>query len=660
MSNEREDKNVETIKVLLIEDDPDITQTILTYLNNKESTTSETNKDINIEKYECNFDIIHKRTLTSAVNCILEGDQDLFDVVLVALGLPNGQGLDVFKKISNCCQKCPIIIISQHLDEAQEAVKLGAQDYIYKPDLTREVLIKAIRYSILRKDILLKKIKESGLELSIYEIFMEILNKAWVSDFDVLTKLIKEKIIEYTESEDAYIGIINEEKTKIVGTGQYEFYEKICHNIDGNLCDGCELSIDSFGDTSSFWGMAYNAGKSIVINNMSEYINNFENCVITVKNIIFVPLFLNDKIIGQISVVNKRKGKFTEFDVNLIRRLGNMYAVCIQKLRYEVSIHKEKEEFRKLVETTQAIIYSSDFRNNFKFTFVNDVMSKKTGYSKEELLNMSAIDLLTPTGYKIFSERITKIMNKEEVPAVLEYEVRDKEGNPGWVLITAEFIYENSNVVGANVIGIDVTERKLIQQDLLNSQARLTLALEATTDGIWEYNIKTGATFFSPRYQTMLGYEPGELGDTVNIWIDHLHPDEKEEITNELDKMYKGLTCKYINGNVYTNQFRMRCKNGEYKWIQSRGKIVERDGNNLPIRLIGSHLDITAEKELECALKKEENDRNKLFEKKISEVIDDFSSYGKYHNSRVNQLNNIIQSLEKVNFPVGEATHDGS
>jgi len=650
---------VENIHVLLIEDDSEISKMILSYLKNDEYyTVSKTNSEaLALKEYECTFDVIHKETLKEAVDCILAEGDEKFDVVLVALGLPNGEGLEVFEKINNCCKSCPIIIISKYIEEALEAVKRGAQDYIYKPNLTREVLIKAIRYAILRKNILLKKTRETEVEAAIYDIFINILKSEWT--FDILSKIIKEKITEFTESDLVYIGILNEEGTEINGEGQKEFYEKICKCHD-DCFPGYRLIVNKFNKAHNFWGMAYNSGEALLINDIIEYRNrvNPADCEVSAKNLILVPITFNNKIVGQVSVANKIKGWYTQFDINLVKRLANMFAVSLQKLNYETQINKEKEQFRKLVETTQAIIYSISFNAHDKFVFVNDVMCQKTGYTKEELLGIKLENLLSPRSYHDFVERLKKLAKGEPIEQTTEYEIIGKNGNIGWVLITAEHLYDNnSHIVGANVIGIDITEKKKIEESLHIYQERLSLALEATTDGIWEYDIRTGKTYYSPRYQKMLGYGPEELEPSVNTWISLLHPEDHDRCVEELNKMYKGLPTKLLKGNVYTNQFRMKCKNGEYKWIQSRGKILEYDDDGTPARFIGSHLDITAEKELEIALRKEERERNSLVESKISEVIEEFSSYDTYHDLRVKQLDDIIQSLEDVSFPLGVRVH---
>jgi len=139
-----------------------------------------------------------------------------------------------------------------------------------------------------------------------------------------------------------------------------------------------------------------------------------------------------------------------------------------------------------------------------------------------------------------------------------------------------------------------MTERRQVAEDALReSQERLYLALEATNDGLWDLNSQTGEVYYSPRWYTMLGYEPGELPSTYITWANLLHPD---------DRSYAEARVKNFLENdeaVYSAEFRMRAKNGDWHWIHSRGKGFGRDSKGNNARMIGTHIDITERKQAE-------------------------------------------------------------
>ncbi len=114
---------------------------------------------------------------------------------------------------------------------------------------------------------------------------------------------------------------------------------------------------------------------------------------------------------------------------------------------------------------------------------------------------------------------------------------------------------------------------------------RLHLALEAASDGFWDWDIPSGKTYFSPRYFTMLGYEPDELEQSFATWESLLHPDDRERT--------KATVFAHLEqGEPFDVEFRLRTKAGSWHWVLGRGKIVERDQQGNPIRMMGTHVDI--------------------------------------------------------------------
>jgi PAS domain S-box-containing protein len=138
----------------------------------------------------------------------------------------------------------------------------------------------------------------------------------------------------------------------------------------------------------------------------------------------------------------------------------------------------------------------------------------------------------------------------------------------------------------------DITKEKQIQQ-------RLDLALEASGTGLWDWNLKTNETYFSPTYYTMLGYEPDEFSACYKSWRDRVHPDD-------LGKTEKRLKDYLAGGEPFSLEFRMKSKDDSWCWIHARGKVVKHDENNKPIRMTGTHTNITERKQAEEALRQSE------------------------------------------------------
>ena len=145
-------------------------------------------------------------------------------------------------------------------------------------------------------------------------------------------------------------------------------------------------------------------------------------------------------------------------------------------------------------------------------------------------------------------------------------------------------------------------------------QRLLALALEATSDGIWTWHVPSGETYFSPRYYTMLGYEPEELPSSYATWTNLLHPDDIERTTETIQHHIRSSSERY------EVEFRMRKKSGDYLWVLGRGRVVEWEDDGRPRRLVGSHVNIDKRKRTEQELAKYRKHLEKMIQERTSEL----------------------------------------
>ncbi|PMB43336.1 histidine kinase [Fischerella thermalis CCMEE 5205] len=150
-------------------------------------------------------------------------------------------------------------------------------------------------------------------------------------------------------------------------------------------------------------------------------------------------------------------------------------------------------------------------------------------------------------------------------------------------------------------------QRKQVEAAHRQSEERLQLALEASDLGLWDWNIKTGKVYRDWRWKKMLGYEAHEITDDSYAFGELVHPDDAPVIKSELDAYLRG------ESPVYEVEFRLRSKSGEWKWIQSCAQVFERDESGEPLRMTGTHKDITERKTLERELALREARLNAFF-----------------------------------------------
>ncbi|MCI5135910.1 MAG: PAS domain S-box protein [Candidatus Electrothrix sp. AW2] len=140
-----------------------------------------------------------------------------------------------------------------------------------------------------------------------------------------------------------------------------------------------------------------------------------------------------------------------------------------------------------------------------------------------------------------------------------------------------------------------LTEAAVLSQD---RELSWVLAMEGNRDGVWDWNAVTNEVFFSRRWKEMLGFKEEEISNHLSEWEKRIHPDDK-------DAVYAYLNA-HLNGEVayYENEHRLLCKDGSYKWILDRGKIISWTEKGKPLRVVGTHTDIHDRKEIELENKR--------------------------------------------------------
>ncbi|TGE09898.1 PAS domain-containing hybrid sensor histidine kinase/response regulator [Hymenobacter fodinae] len=142
----------------------------------------------------------------------------------------------------------------------------------------------------------------------------------------------------------------------------------------------------------------------------------------------------------------------------------------------------------------------------------------------------------------------------------------------------------------------DITALKQAENTVQENEQRWRLAMERFGDGAWEFNYRTGEEYFSNAYYEMLGYADSGAEAMPNTWMHHVHPDDHDPSLE--------AAGAYLRGEVpiYSVERRLRCRNGQYKWVLARGLITQHDEQGQPLIMTGVHTDISAFKQAVSAL----------------------------------------------------------
>ncbi|MEG4854001.1 PAS domain S-box protein [Microcoleus sp. B5-D4] len=216
----------------------------------------------------------------------------------------------------------------------------------------------------------------------------------------------------------------------------------------------------------------------------------------------------------------------------------------------------------------------------------NQAFIQRYGYTVEELNNAGGPAVMYPK-----SQDLSKLFRglRKGLSWDSEIEIKSKNGDIIETFLRANCIKDSaSQPIGMIAIIADLTEIKRTASALKLSQERLQLAVSGSSLGLWDWNIATGETYFDFHWKSMLGYAETEIENNLKGWESLLHPEDRGKVMECLNSYLEGET------EIYEFEFRMLNKAGNWQWILAMGKVVEYDEWGAPLRITGTHKDISA------------------------------------------------------------------
>lgn len=268
-----------------------------------------------------------------------------------------------------------------------------------------------------------------------------------------------------------------------------------------------------------------------------------------------------------------------------------------ERMRSQEALRRSEQMLRLLTEQIPGMVFlvhvSHEGRRSYRY--VSEGSRDIYGFSPEALMQ-------DPELVMRFSHPDDLPTLEQDMKALLggrsdltnELRVVRADGEVRWVL-------RRSSQVGTDDSGqlrigllLDITDRKLAELALRESEALWKLALDSAGDGVWDWYIQTGEAYVSPRIRAMYGF-PGDDEARGPLDLDRrTHPDDVPQMEADRQAHFEGRVP------VYRNEHRIRCEDGSWKWVLSRGMVIERDGQGRPLRMVGTHTDITELKQAEA------------------------------------------------------------
>jgi PAS domain S-box-containing protein len=279
------------------------------------------------------------------------------------------------------------------------------------------------------------------------------------------------------------------------------------------------------------------------------------------------------------------------------RGRGTVAVEITDMKRAEEALRQSEAKYRMLVETSPDTVVLADLRGNFTFVS-HGILELHGSEDLGEFIGRHPVDFIVQEDHQRFLANFRRTV-EEGVTRNIEYTFIRKDGTQFPGEVSAVVIRDSAGKPESLMALVkDVTERKRTTEALRASEERYELAVRGAGVGIWDYDVRTGKVYYSPRWKMLFGFDENEIGDSLEDWAKLLHPDERDWVLKFQEDFLAGTSP------TVTVEYRLRHKDGSYRWIVAHGLAV-RDEQGKACRLVGSHGDITDRKRAEEALERE-------------------------------------------------------
>ncbi len=388
--------------------------------------------------------------------------------------------------------------------------------------------------------------------------------------------------------------------------------------ITSQYLDNLKINLNESGTLTGLIGKSIKSGQYEVCNDIEKEPLMIRNVDEALKNnyhsVATFPLKSQGQITGFINLYSDRVNFFTQEEIKLLDEMASDISYAIEFLDNENvrtitenALRESEERMKVIIEgTPHLFFYVQDKDANIKY--ISPSVEKITGYSIEEWLKRKDW-FITGNEMNLKAIKATHAhLDGNFTVNPVHLEISHAGGYAIFLEVYEYPILNNGIITGLQGVAHDITEKLKVEKALKESEERWSFALEGSNDGVWDWSPDTNKIFFSKRWKEMLGYRDDELSNEFSEWENRVHPDDLEYVLKELQKHLKG------DVPYYKSEHRMLRKDGKYIWVLDRGKVISRTPDGKPLRVVGTHSDISELKLTEENLRVSEERYRTLYE----------------------------------------------
>ncbi len=312
-----------------------------------------------------------------------------------------------------------------------------------------------------------------------------------------------------------------------------------------------------------------------------------------------VPLKVRDRTIGVLAVQSYTGTvRYGETEREILSYVSMQAAQAIERKRAEQELCESQRKLFTLMSNLPGMAYRCANDERWTMEFVSDGCMALTGYHPAELVANRTVayeDIIDASdrekGRRLVEEAIAGRRSFE-----LTYRIRTAGGVSKWVWERGIGVFSpKGELLALEGFIADISERTKAEEALRQSEERYRLALQATQEIMYDWDIGADAVFWNPNLTNVLGYAPDEMGRSLEGFHARLHPDDAARVRRE-------VAAAVAHGEVFSSEYRIRRKTGEFATLLDRGLIL-RGHDGVAVRMVGAITDLTTSKQLQDQLR---------------------------------------------------------